>query len=161
MGAAGRQRAVDCFAWSHIIKAYEDLWSRQERARRAHLARRREPAQALRTPSLYPPPERSFAGYPTRWLDEHESLETAPHAEQALDHLLALPLANYAADTRDQRRDCLSAVLAAAEPGCTLEQLTDVLQSNGTSFERSRATLAWMLKYGLLQTPEEDTNDLE
>ena len=90
LGQAGRQRVLDHFAWSHVIHAYEKLWSEQERER---LAQGRSQAAASRTstgPAAYPAPEVAFAGYPTTWLNEESVLRSTVYSTTLLDRLLTL-----------------------------------------------------------------------
>ena len=87
MGAAGRRRAVERFAWEHVIRAYESLWTDQQRELAKHPA-------AAPGPVRYPPPERSFAGYPTAWLDDASMVRAAEGAAPLLTPLLTMPLTN-------------------------------------------------------------------
>ena len=64
LGSAARDRAVKQFSWSRVIDRYEALWKEQDAVRRSM-------ADALadkNAPAFYPPVERSFECYPTRWV---------------------------------------------------------------------------------------------
>ena len=147
MGTAGRQRVEQHFTWERVVRAYEGLWREQEAERRAQVTQspRRTPG-----PACYPAPEVSFAGYPTTLLDGDTLVRTATGAADALGRILALPLCTYAGQrVRDEAT--LRAVLAAASSPRTVNELGAVLADFGAAHGSARATLAWLLKYGLLE----------
>jgi hypothetical protein len=147
LGAAGRARAVEQFRWERVIRAYEDLWAEQLR----ELAATPQEHTAA-GPARYPAPEVTFAGYPTAWLDDGNTVRAEPGAESRLDALLALPLATHVAERRCADRAALASVVAAAEAGpATVGELADGLVAAGASPEAAKATIAWLLKYGLLR----------
>lgn len=150
LGAAGRQRVLERFTWAGVIRSYEDLWRGQEAERQARAAR--SPVAPPRGgPPCYPSPEWSFADYPTFLLDKDDLLEAAAGAGDDLGQLLALPLTSYAGDRRLNDEAALRAVLAAASTPRTVSELDACLDGRGASYGAGRATLAWMLKYGLLR----------
>jgi hypothetical protein len=151
MGEAGRRRALEHFAWARIIRAYEDLWARQdaERSARARSASRRWTGPD--GPAWYPAPERSFAGYPSSWLDRDAWVQVAPGAEEALGPLLSMLLTHHAEEFRAGDRTIYSVVLAAAAHPHTIHDLDRVFRDSGVPPGIARATLAWMLKYDLLR----------
>jgi glycosyltransferase involved in cell wall biosynthesis len=147
MGEAGRRRVLERFTWERVVRAYEELWREQDRERRAQVGR---PAVAG-GPPCYPAPEVSFAGYPTRMLDDEATVRTVPGAENDLGRVLALPLCNYMGQRRVCDEAALRGVLAAAAEPRLVGDLTDVLRTGGVGRGAARATLAWLLKYGLLR----------
>jgi hypothetical protein len=152
MGSAGRTRAVEQFAWKHIVAAYESLWRAQEQERQ----KQHEQARAGRCPTppgpaKYPAPEHSFAGYPTRWLTNDDLIVTTTQAESRLSDLLALPISNYAGHRRSTDANLIADLMQRAAHPQRLGNLRQQLQVLGMSAETSDNTLAWMLKYGLLQ----------
>jgi glycosyltransferase involved in cell wall biosynthesis len=150
LGAAGRQRVLERFTWAGVIRAYEELWRGQEAERQARAAR--NPATPPSGgPPCYPAPEWSFAGYPTLLLGKDDSLQAAPGAGDDLGQFLALPLTSYARDRRLGDEAALRAVLAAASTPRAVGELDACLGGRGASYGAGRATLAWMLKYGLLR----------
>ncbi|MGH7127902.1 MAG: glycosyltransferase family 4 protein, partial [Planctomycetaceae bacterium] len=153
MGAAGRRRAVEQFAWPRIIQRYEALWRQQDAERRA-CAERSVSSPRMAGPAAYPPPERSFAGYPTRWLDEEQSLQTAPDAAAQLNLLLSAPLTNHEASSRGSDPAVLQQLLHHAAGSCSLAELDAQLRGGGLTPQAARATLAWMMKYDLLRPGE-------
>jgi glycosyltransferase involved in cell wall biosynthesis len=149
MGAAGRQRVLNRFTWEHVIKAYEELWRGQE-AERLAAARAAFTRRTFRGPACYPAPEDSFGGYPTRVLDDGDEVVAAMDAESRLTTLLALPLTTYGSDNRTSDATTIRRVLTAAAAPCSLSQLDEVFGQAGVGPTAARATVAWMLKYGLL-----------
>jgi glycosyltransferase involved in cell wall biosynthesis len=152
MGAAGRQRVLERFTWERVVRAYEELWRQQEVERRAHVARHPTTEPPALGPACYPAPEVSFAGYPTRMLDDQAQVEVVPGAEGELRRFLILPLCNYAGSRGVRDEGVLRAVLAAAASPRGLGEMEDVLRAHGVGHERARAALAWLLKYGLLRS---------
>jgi glycosyltransferase involved in cell wall biosynthesis len=150
-GAAGRQRALELFAWPRVIRAYEELWREQEAERQTWLAACAGAGASRHGPSLYPAPETSFAGYPTSWLGNEEPLQAPLDALPRLDQLLQLPLTNHSTDARVSDRTLLHTVLATALVPCTLAELDELFRQAGVAFDAGRATVAWLLKYDLLR----------
>jgi hypothetical protein len=149
MGQAGRERVLRHFTWEGVIAAYEALWHSQEtqRRERAGAGGRSRPHAG---PALFPAPEVSFGGFPTRLLDADSRVYSAGDSGQRLAPLLASPLTNYAGGVRSARSDVLRDVLNQAAGGCTIGQLDEALEKAGLLRAAGRATLAWLLKYGLL-----------
>jgi hypothetical protein len=150
MGAAGRKRVLERFAWEHVIRAYEALWESQEAQRRDWLATIGEQAPAP-GPARFPAPELSFAGYPTRLLSEADQLVAVTGAEARIELLLTTALTSHAADRRAGDLATIRSVLSAAAAPRSIAELDSVLFHAGSSHGAGRATLAWMLKYGLLK----------
>ncbi len=149
MGAAGRARVESHFTWELVIKAYEQLWREQESERRTHL--KSAPA-ARRTlgPPCYPAPEISFAGHPTFLLGDDDRLTAPPDAPENLKRFLTLPLCSYAGQ-RVASESVLRNLLGEAASPKALGELAAHLEKLGTKPGPARATLAWLLKYGLLK----------
>ncbi len=157
MGAEGRQRVLDRFSWCRVIKAYEELWHRQEMERLAAGAGRATPPAAFAAPASYPAPEHAFAGYPTTWLGDDDRLLSVAGQATGIDGLLTMPLVNYEADSRCSDPAALRAIIAATERPCTMVELDEILRRSGVDRRPGRATLAWMLKYALLQIAPPET----
>jgi glycosyltransferase involved in cell wall biosynthesis len=149
MGEAGRRRASERFAWNHVIQLYEDLWREQELERSARAGRPISPPRDRGGPAAYPDIERSFAGYPTRWLDGEDRIVPAPGATQWLDVLITLPLAHHAAARRVTDVGLLRAAFALLP--CSIEDLDRFWYTSGVDRGVGRATFAWMLKYDLVR----------
>jgi hypothetical protein len=148
MGAAGRRRAVEALAWARVIRAYEDLWADQRRA----LAER--PAATPTGPARYPAPEVSFAGYPTAWLSDADLVRATDGAAGRLTPLATMPLTNLIADRRCGDPEAVGRVLRSADRPRSVGDLAADLEEAGTDPAAARATVAWLLKYGLLRTEE-------
>lgn len=146
MGAAGRARAVDHFRWERVVRAYEALWAEQERAVRDWAPGRRPHAG----PALYPAPEQTFAGYPSGWVGDADRVMATPGAADQAATFAGLPLTNLAAERRCQDPKMLAGVLRAADRPRTVGELAAELERTGADPAAARATLAWLLKYGLL-----------
>ncbi len=151
MGEAGRQRVLAQFTWERVIRAYEQLWLSQEAQRREHVTRVAASARTYPGPARYPAPEETFAGYPTEVLGNNDAVQAMPGAERALETILTAPLTSYAPEGRCRDAATLRAVLAAAAAPCPLAELDRVFAGAGVEFGVGRATLGWLLKYGLLQ----------
>ena len=105
-------------------------------------------------PAAYPAPERTFAAYPTRWLDGGDRVVRAPGASDSLDVLLAMPLTHHAPGRRVTDAGLLRAAFALLP--CSVEDLDRFWSQSGVDHGVGRATLAWMLKYDLLRGPDDD-----
>src|SRR5262249_14167252 len=121
MGAAGRLRAREQFAWPRIISAYEQLWRDLDAERRAWASSGSSPHQDPARPAAYPAPQRTFAGYPPHRLRPADRLAPAPGAGDALESLLAMPLTHHAPDRRVADAALLRAAFAAAP--CSVDDL--------------------------------------
>jgi len=143
-GAAGRARAEAHFTWERVVRAYEALWAEQA----AELGRAAAPPAAA--PARYPSPERVFAAYPTAWLGDAEWVAAAPDALPRLAPLLAMPLTNLAAARRCTDPVVLAALLEAAVEPASIGSMAAGLAAGGVGGGAARATVAWLLKYGLL-----------
>ncbi len=151
MGEMGRRRAVEQFAWPRIIRSYERLWGEQELERLARAPRENADRKPHDGPALYPSPETSFIGHPSVWLRDEDWIVTANDAEGSMEMLLSMPLANYLGHRRCQDLTVLRSILATASHPCLLSELAGVFRRSRISHAASRSTLAWMIKYGLLQ----------
>jgi hypothetical protein len=91
-------------------------------------------------------------GYPSQLLEDGARVEAVPGAESDLGFVLALPLTNYARDRRVFDEAVLRALLGEARSPRTLAELDVLLCRLDVGQGVWRATVAWMLKYGLLRT---------
>jgi hypothetical protein len=151
-GRAGRARALAHFTWERVVRLHEGLWADQERGVRAW-----QPAAArVPGPACFPAPEHTFAGYPTAWLDHAALLRPAAGAVEALAGFLTMPLTNMEGDRRCMGPVPLTALLknAAARP---LGDLVAELGRAQVGPGPARATVAWLLKYGLLEAANGDS----
>jgi glycosyltransferase involved in cell wall biosynthesis len=158
MGAAGRSRARERFAWPLIVRAYEDLWQELD-IERSTRAQSESAIVPLRPTELaaYPAPERTFRAYPTRWLSSTDRLVATPTAFDELETLLAMPLVHHVAAGRSSDVAVLREALAQLP--CSVEQLDAFWAKAGLQQGAGRATLAWLLKYDLARTPWADQSE--
>jgi hypothetical protein len=148
MGCAGRERVEQHFTWERVVKAYERLWREQETERQAYASVATKPRTL--GPPCYPAPEVSFAGYPTALLGDEDLLASAPESLAQLPIFLKIPLCSYSSQ-RIQNEATLIEVLMEAMTARSLNYLTGFLLQKGPHSGSARATLAWLLKYGLLR----------
>ncbi|MFV1969228.1 MAG: glycosyltransferase family 4 protein, partial [Pirellulaceae bacterium] len=151
MGTAGRQRAEALFAWSHVIRAYEDLWQSQRAELAASVTGDRGHAKPFPGPAAYPALEHSFASYPTTWLELDQHVVAGPTAIDRLPVLLTTALVNYESDSRCSNLTLLQSVLELGSRVCSLGDLAALFQDAGVESQAALVTLAWMLKYDLLR----------
>jgi glycosyltransferase involved in cell wall biosynthesis len=149
MGYTSRRVALARFAWPRIIQAYDALWQSQESERLGHLVLGVPRARPFSAPALYPDLETSFAGYPSVWLSEH-ALVVANGSNESLERFLMMPLTHHVPEHRVTDPGMLRALLAEALAPCTISHLDATFHGLGISHGMGRATLAWMIKYGLL-----------
>lgn len=150
MGAAGRQRILERFTWAAVVAAYERLWQEQEAERQEVVAGPGGKAEDSLGPACYPSVERSFASYPTALLTGTEQVVANENGGERLDWLLRLPLTSYAAPRRTTQAPVLREVLGDATTPAVVTRLDRVFEKHQLGHAVGRATLAWMLKYGLL-----------
>ena len=138
MGRAGRRRAERQFAWQHVIRAYETLWDRQEMERIQFVHNAKVFRKTPLGPAAYPALERSFAGYPTSWLDLQQRVAAVPTALARLEELLATALVNYEPDGRCGDAEQLRSALTMASAACTLADLEALFRQSGLSSQHAR-----------------------
>jgi hypothetical protein len=149
LGTAGRARAVDHFRWERVVRSYEALWAEQERA-----ARDWSPGQPpYAGPAVYPAPEHSFAGYPTAWVTDTEVVQASPGAADRVATFFELALTNLVGDRRAADPQVVANLLRAADRPRSVGELAGELERAGTDAIAARATVAWLMKYGLLESP--------
>lgn len=138
-GLAGRERVINRFAWSRVVERYEAFWRELADAVPPFPARQQGPAK-------YPHLAHTFANYPTRWLEPTTILERVPGA-QLPDH----PLTNFSANLRITNMAKLQQAISSREIG-TLAEWTADFSAIGERSESNLATIAWLLKYGVLRS---------
>ena len=62
-----------------------------------------------------------------------------------------MPLTNTAADRRCHELAAITEALRAAAEPRTVGELAEHFEASGAGAEAARATVAWLLKYGLLR----------
>jgi hypothetical protein len=147
LGSVARNRAVELFSWERVIRMYELLWAEQE----GELSAVQSKPIRHCSSAVYPAPEHSFAGYPTAWLSDADRVQAPADAVERLTMLLEMPLTNLAGDRRCGDRQLLTGLLRAAAQPRTIGELATELERTGVPHSAARATLAWLLKYAVLQ----------
>lgn len=156
MGAAARERICSGFTWQQAVKRHEQVWQEQEQVRQDHAASHDHAApKTVATPVLFPDVETSFASYQSKLLGDAARLAAADDAEQRLAKILELPLTSYRGQRRVTDHAALARLLAGARQPLTMAEAEAILGGVPSS-ERSRATIAWMLKYDLLRLVGEE-----
>jgi hypothetical protein len=144
MGQAGRERAVERYSGERVVEAHDLLWRELEAGRAAR------GAQVPSGPACYPAPETTFAALAARSLGDDDRVQAVADNETRLHQLLTVALTSYAGEGRATDPVVLRSVLNAAAAPVTIRALDGVLREAGVGRQQARATVAWMLKYGLL-----------
>lgn len=146
LGTASRRRIEAGHTWQKVIAAYDRLWTEQEQVRAAHEGR-----ESNRTPHVgYPAPEDLFAGHATRLVADDDLVQGVPENESRLHRLGKVAMTSFSPETRCTDPVVLRRVLDAAAMPVPVRELDGTFRQAGVGRSRGRATLAWMLKYGLL-----------
>lgn len=146
MGVAGRRRVEELFSWSRVIRQYEQMWDQQ----RDELMHARATAGHGSAPVAFPPLERLFAGYPTRWHGDSTPLVANSDALERLETLLALPLFTHAAAERCHDASLLKELLESICEPLNVAEILKRMEELGIPPEQQRPTLGWLMKYNLL-----------
>lgn len=141
LGEAGRRRVLERFTWDKVIAAYDRLWLEQEAVRAAKGPREKSPRG----------PEVTFAPLASRIVGEDDVVRTAADHETQMLKLMKVAMTSYAPEARTGDPLTLRAVLNAAKKPVAVRELDAVLRQAGVPRQTARATIAWMLKYGLLE----------
>lgn len=153
MGANGRARVTRDFMWQAVIERYERVWSEQELVRYEHLELSER--GSARTPVSFPGIEHSFAEYPSSWVDDDTQLVVTAGAQQRLSDLVRLPLTSYLPRARLADEAALARVLTGCEQPRSAGELALLPELSALPRQACRATIAWLLKYDLLQLVDE------
>jgi glycosyltransferase involved in cell wall biosynthesis len=146
LGAAGRARAVELFRWERVIRAYESLWEEQAR----EVLKWSPPSRSYFGPAAYPAPEQSFAGYPSQWLGDDDRVCAVAGAMDRLPLFLSHPLTNVSNERRCRDVKTLTAVLQKVGMPRLVSDIASEFERASVDSIQAHATVAWLLKYGLL-----------
>jgi D-inositol-3-phosphate glycosyltransferase len=161
MGAAGRERAVNVFSWERIIPLYESLWEQQNQQRLDFVKHNASKFPRFAVPAIYPPPELSFRSYPSGTFDADMRVQSFAHAPKRLEVCNRHALTSYGKPWRCTDQKLLSEVIAAASTIATIGQLEKIIAHAGVDSIIRRSTLAWMLKYGIIEPVEAPSGKFE
>ena len=153
-GMAGREWVIERFNWSKIIPAYEKLWAEQDAERKLCAARQEQSHPQKAGPAWFPDPEIAFASYPSEILTNDARLAVAEDAAQRLKLFLESSLTNYAPQSRCADIDKLRSILKESPVERTIAEWDAAFAKRSVDKTTSRATLGWLLKYGLLYARE-------
>ncbi|MDA8743919.1 glycosyltransferase [Rubripirellula amarantea] len=109
-----------------------------------------------RCPAIYPPIDLVFAGYPTTWIADEAVLQCAADAAVSLSQATSNSLLNYCAGERLTDMAIVEKMLASTQqsPLQVVDLISHVTRwldmGRNENSSPIRATIAWMLKYGLL-----------
>jgi hypothetical protein len=103
----------------------------------------------------FPGIEHSFAAYPSSWVDDETQLVATAGAQQRLSDLARLPLTSYLPRARLADEAALARVLAGCERPRAVRDLELLPELSALPRQVCRATIAWLLKYDLLQLVDE------
>jgi hypothetical protein len=155
MGAAARERAVEVFDWSVVIRQYQELWRElgDIRARAAESA----PVSAGRpgNPSR-PDPFTAFRTYPSDILGSEHIVSLAGDAPgRDLNAMIKLPLYAFFKPVAPDLDDCgtLLSQLKATGPRSVADILAATTEDRRDRMERG---LVWLAKLGLVRISRAD-----
>lgn len=149
-GMSGRDWAIANFNWAKIIPVYENLWAEQDIERRKCAAREGQSLHPKAGPAWFPDPETAFASYPSETLTAETHLTAAAGAVERVKIFLESSLTNYAPQCRCTDLEKLRAVLNEFAEERSIAEWDAAFGKQGIDSPTSRATIAWLLKYGLL-----------
>jgi hypothetical protein len=145
MGDAGRRRARDCFDWSVIIKAYQELWRElQQRREQAQQTPRRD---ERRPHPLREDPFALFADYATTTLHPDTVLTLGPESDtERFEQMFASPLTNYvgAPFLLAGKEECQAALARLADGPRAIAELLDLVDTERMHI--LHRSLGWLAK---------------
>ncbi len=151
MGSEARKRVLERFTWAHVVRAYEETWDTQEVERQKHAAFLQGQKKTFASPACFPEIEISFASFPTAMLGDEVLLVVDETGPTRVDQALQMSLTNYSATRRTSDPVIIRAIMTATEQPRTFRDLDELFQKHQVNYQIARATIAWMLKYGLLR----------
>jgi hypothetical protein len=149
MGTAARERAIELFDWSVVIRQYQELWQELADIR----ARGAESAPVLEgrpgNPSR-PDPFVAFRSYPSGILGSEHVVSLAGGADGAtLRSMLELPLYSFFKPVAPDVDECASLLSQLKTSGP--RQVADILAGTAENRrDRMERGLVWLAKLGLV-----------
>jgi glycosyltransferase involved in cell wall biosynthesis len=146
MGAAGRTAARDTYDWRHVVRAHQSLWAELARLRRA------APGLGVRSPGgpahpLHRDPFVQFASHPTRSIAAADLVHLDDLTK--LEPLFGSRLAVHGLDYLRLPPTEIRTLVAKLQPGpMRVEALVEGVE--GASRRKRLATLAWLMKFGVV-----------
>jgi starch synthase len=154
MGAAARQRALEHFDWSVVIRRYQALWHELAERRSATAeSAALQPGQAAHPARM--DPFASFASYPSRVMEPGDQVSARPGASlQRLQTLLQMPLFGYMRLMAPEPEECARLLASVRQHGrCSVAAL--LAEHPGPRRDAIERGLVWLAKLGLLSIEPE------
>jgi glycosyltransferase involved in cell wall biosynthesis len=151
MGAAGRERALQVYDWSVVMRQYQSLWAEQTE-RLAYLAADPQAAAPQRDPAFMNPLQ-LFDHYPSALLQgQHRLWRAADTDENALGRMRDLAMWQFAGNRLSSGEALTQAWRALPEGMTEAPQLQAWARSQGWILPLALRNAAWLAKVGLVQT---------
>lgn len=156
MGAAGRERALQVYDWSVVMRQYQGLWAEQTE-RLAHMAADPVAAAPQRDPAFMNPLQ-LFDHYPSALLQGKHRLWRAPSVdEHALRPLRDLAMWQFAGNRLSDAQALVKAWRALPEGITEAPQLHAWARSQGWILPLALRNAAWLAKVGLVHTDSQSS----
>ncbi len=168
--SAGRARAERLFGWPSIIAKYESIWETQRyellkaRQKQFTVIVRCETSDDAGTPYdandqrqelPYPPIEKAFRSYPSRWLGPEEILRKSALSSQILTACLSDPLCNHSL-AWVPHAEHLGRILDEMPESVSIGQWRQQLERDAIPARLHSDILGWMCKYGVLTVGQQE-----
>ena len=151
LGAAGRERTLQTFDWSVVMRQYQALWAEQAE-RLAQLTA--SPAQAApQRDAAFINPLQLFDHYPSATLAAtHRVWRTPGQTADALAPLRGLSMWSFVGNRLSDAAALGQAWLALPDSATDAPALQDWARTRGWSLPLALRNTAWLAKVGLVQT---------
>ena len=151
LGAAGRERALQTFDWTVVMRQYQALWAEQAE-RLARLAT--NPAQAApQRDAAFINPLQLFDHYPSATLSAgHRLWRTPAQTTDMLSAMRALALWNFVGNRLSDAARLAQAWQALPEDAAAAPTLQEWARSHGWTQALALRNAAWLAKVGLVHT---------
>jgi hypothetical protein len=151
MGAAGRERAVQVYDWSVVMRQYQSLWAEQTE-RLDHLAADAAAAKPQRDPAFMNPLQ-LFDHYPSALLQgQHRIWRAADTDENALGRMRDLSMWQFAGNRLSNVEALTQAWRALPQSITEAPQLQAWARSQGWILPLALRNAAWLAKVGWVHT---------
>lgn len=118
------------------------------------------------SPARFPPIDVSFDGYPTKWLDDRSEVSAIRQASELLTQLLSDDLSQHSGGARVNSHTQLHRLTSSFKDSWkTISAAIDEFErdsqesSDAQTRQAVRSSIAWLIKYGVLQYRSEQLED--